>query len=48
MGLHRINIGTVERVFVGVRVVGFDELDELELPHHDEVFPVLFRQWPLA
>jgi len=43
MGLHRIDIGTVERVFVGVRVVGFDELDQLELPHHGEVSPVLFR-----
>ena len=43
MGFHRIDIGAVERSFVGVRVVGFYELDELELPHHDEVFPVLFR-----
>ena len=44
MGLHRIDIGAVERAFVGVRVVGFDELDELELPHHDGVFPASFRR----
>ena len=36
MRLHRIDVGTVERVLVGVRIVGFDPLDQLELPHHDE------------
>ena len=38
--LHRIDIGAVERVLVGVRVVGFDPLDQLELPHHDAAVPV--------
>ena len=36
MRLHRIDIGAVERVFVGIRVVGLDPLDQLELAHHDD------------
>ena len=43
MGLHRIHIGTIERALVGVRIVRFDKLDELELPHHDGIFPVLVQ-----
>ena len=36
MRLHRIDVGAVERGFVRVRIVGSDEFDQLELPHHDE------------
>ena len=39
--LHRIDIGTVERGLVGLRVVGLDQLDQFELPHHDAVAFVL-------
>ncbi len=34
MRLHRIDIGAIERALVRFGIVGFDQLDELELPHH--------------
>ncbi len=37
MRLHREDIGAVDRVLVGIGVVGADTLDELELPHHGRV-----------
>ncbi len=33
MRLHGIDIGAVEQVFVGIRVVGADALDKVILPH---------------
>ena len=31
---HRVNIGAVEQIFVGVRIVGADAIDQIVLPHH--------------
>jgi len=46
MGLHRIERKRDERAFLGVRIIGFDELDQLELPHHDEAVLAAFRPLP--
>ncbi len=35
MSLHRIDVGAVERNFVGVRVVAPDPVYEFILPHHN-------------
>src|SRR5271167_280384 len=43
VGLHRIDIGAIERVFVGARVVALDKLDQLELPHHSEFVQIPSR-----
>ena len=34
MRLHGVDIGAVEQVLVGVRIVGLDPLDQVVLPHH--------------
>ena len=34
MGAHGIDIGTVEQLFVGSRIILLDPIDQLELPHH--------------
>ncbi len=34
MGLHRVNIGAIEQVLVGVRIVAADALNQFILPHH--------------
>ena len=34
MRLHGVDIGAVEQILVGVRVVGADALDQIVLPHH--------------
>ena len=34
MGAHGIDVGAVEQVFVGARIVLLDPVDQLELPHH--------------
>ena len=34
MRLHGVDIGAVEQRLVGVRIVGFDPLDQIVLPHH--------------
>ena len=34
VSLHRINIGAVEDILVGVRRISLDPLDEFKLPHH--------------
>ena len=34
MRLHGVDIGAVEQVLVGVRIVGFDPVDQVVLPHH--------------
>src|SRR5712691_10634114 len=47
MRLHRIDISAVERTLVRFRIVGFDELDELELPHHRAATPALLP-WRVA
>ncbi len=39
MRLHRIDIGAVERHFVGLRVITPDPVDEFILPHHDYAGP---------
>ena len=34
MRLHGVDIGAVEQVFVGIRIIGPDALDQIVLPHH--------------
>ena len=38
--LHRVHIGAVEQVLVGVRIVALDPLDQVVLPHHLRLAPL--------
>ena len=37
---HRIDIGTVQHRLVRVRIVGFDQIDKVRLPHHRAAIPI--------
>ncbi len=36
--LHRIDVGAVKHRLVRLRIVGFDQIDEVRLPHHPAAF----------
>jgi hypothetical protein len=44
MGAHGIDIGPVEQVLVGTRIVAPDPVNELILPHHAHAGPNLILQ----
>src|ERR1051326_6905623 len=47
MRLHRIDIGAVEQPLIRVGIVGFDQFDKFELPHHRAAAPILLRPNPV-
>ncbi len=49
MGHHGIDIGAVEQIFIGVRVIGPDAVHQIVLPHHATGRPLdLGRKWRFA
>ncbi len=44
MRLHRIDIGAVEQILVGLRIIPPHPLDEFILPHHGSNGPVALKQ----
>src|SRR5436190_2752151 len=47
MRLHRIDIGAVQQPLIRIGIVGFDQFDEFELPHHRAAAPILLRPNPV-
>src|SRR5437868_15547970 len=47
MRLHRIDIGAVQQPLIRIGIVGFDQFDEFELPHHRAAAPILLCPNPV-